>query len=75
MAKILPITFSNVFSSMKMFELRFKISLMFAPEGPIDNKTALVQIMAWCWIGDKPLPEPQVTQFNDAYMHHSTAVS
>ena len=31
-----------------------KISLKFVPKGPIDNNTALVQIMAWCQIGDKP---------------------
>ena len=24
---------------------------------PIDNKSALVQVMAWCWTGNKPLPE------------------
>ena len=34
-----------------------KISLKFAPKGPINNIPALVQIMAWCWPGDKPLSE------------------
>ena len=24
-------------------------------------KSALVQVMAWCWTGDKPLPEPTLT--------------
>ena len=45
-----------------------KISLKFIPKGEIDNNTALVQIMAWRRIGDKPLSEPMLTQFTDAYM-------
>ena len=32
-----------------------KISPKFIPNGPINNILALVQIMAWCWVGDKPL--------------------
>ena len=32
--------------------------LKFVPNVPINNKPALVQVMAWCWIGDKPLSEP-----------------
>ena len=47
-----------------------KISLKFVPKSPIDNKPALVQVMAWCRSGDKPLPEPMITQFTDAYMRH-----
>ena len=34
-----------------------QISLKFVPMSPIDNKPALVQVMAWCRTGDKPLPE------------------
>ena len=45
-----------------------KISLRFVPKGPINNIPALVQIMAWRRTGDKPLSEPMMTQFNDAYM-------
>ena len=47
-----------------------KISLKFVPMGPIDNNPALVQIIAWCRIGDKPLSEPMLTRFTDAYMRH-----
>ena len=39
----------------------------FVPKCPFDNNTALVQIMAWCRIGDKPLSEPMLTRFTDAY--------
>ena len=35
-----------------------KISLKFVPKGPINNISALVQIMAWRRPGDKPLSEP-----------------
>ena len=31
-----------------------KISLKFVPEGSNDNKSALVQVMAWRQTGDKP---------------------
>ena len=36
------------------------ISLKFAPRGPFNNIPALVQIMAWCGPGDKPLSEPMM---------------
>ena len=41
----------------------------------IDNKSALAQVMAWCQTGVKPLPEPMLTQFTDAYMHHMWELS
>ena len=44
------------------------ISLNFVPKGPIDNKSSMVQVMAWCWKGDEPLHESMMTQFNDAYI-------
>ena len=47
-----------------------QISLKFVPSRPIDNKPALVQVMAWHQKHDKPLPEPMLTQFTDAYMRH-----
>ena len=47
-----------------------KISLKFVPKTSIDNKAALVQVMAWRRVGDKPLPEPMLIQFTDAYMQH-----
>ena len=31
---------------------------------PIDNKSSLVQVLAWCWTGTKPLPEPVMTKFS-----------
>ena len=44
------------------FYFLFQISLKFVPEGPVDNKWVLVQVMAWRWIGNKPLFEPIMTK-------------
>ena len=52
------------------FGIVIRISLKFIPKDPIDNKWAMVQVMAWCRTGDKPLPGPMITQFIDAYMRH-----
>ena len=43
-------SFKRIFINEKCF-ISIRISLKFAPEGPIDNKAALVQLMAWCWTG------------------------
>ena len=36
---------------------------MFVPEGRINNTQALVQIMAWRRLGDKPLSEPMMVSY------------
>ena len=46
-----------------------KISLKCVSGSPTDNKAALVQVMAWRRTGDKPLSEPMMTQFADAYIY------
>ena len=43
------------------FYILIKISLKFVPKVPIDNKSAMVQVMACRRTGDKPLPEPSLT--------------
>ena len=45
-----------------------QVSLIYVFRSPVDNKPALVQIMAWCRRGDKPISEPILTQFIDAYI-------
>ena len=62
-------------SRMKIFNFPLKISLNVIPYGPIDNKSALVQIMAWRWTGDKPVSEPMMAYFTYAYMPHSASLS
>ena len=71
--KMAAILTDNIFKCMFLNEnvkIATKILLKFIPKGPIDNKSALVQVMAWRRTGDKPLPEPMLTQFTDAYMWH-----
>ena len=67
--KMATIIADNIFKYIFLNEI-VRISLKFVPKGPIDNKSALVQVMAWRRTGDKPLPEPMLTQFTDAYMRH-----
>ena len=38
------------------------ISLKFVPKGPINKVPVLIQIMAWCRPGDKPLSEPMMVR-------------
>ena len=61
--------FKHIFLN-ENFRISIKISLKFVPKGSIDNKSALVQVMVWRQTGDKPLPEPMMIQFTDAYMRH-----
>ena len=56
---------------MKMLEFQFN----FHWKDPVDNKSALVQVMAWRLLDAKPLPEPMLTQFTDAYMRHEGEMS
>ena len=54
-----------------MIEIRFKLHWNMLPPGsPIDNKPALVHVMAWHQTGNKRLPEPMMIQFTDTYMWH-----
>ena len=61
--------FKHIFLNEK-FCILIKISLKFVPKGPIDNNPALVQMMPWRRRGDKPLSEPMLTRFTDAYMKY-----
>ena len=46
------------------------ISLKLVPKSSIENKPALFLVMVWRRTGDKPLPEPMMDQFTDAYVQH-----
>ena len=63
MAAIFQTVFSDVFSWMKGLVSLWKIHW-----GLFDSITAFVYIMTWGRIGDKPLSEPMLTRFTDAYM-------
>ena len=58
--------FSEAFSRMKFLYLII-FSLKCVPTGPIENNPALCKIMAWCRPCVKPLFEPMLTQFNNAW--------
>ena len=51
-------------------KILIQISQKLVPRGPVDNKPALVQVMVWRRTGNKPLSEPMMFQFTDAYMWH-----
>ena len=55
--------------------MSINISLRFVSKGQINNITKLVQVMAWRHPGDKPLSEPMMVKFTDAYKHHSASMS
>ena len=68
--KMGPILADDIFKCNFVDESFFnfdKILLNFVPDGPINNKSPLVQVMAWRWIGDNPLSEPMMTWLTDEY--------
>ena len=73
MATILLTTFSDSFSYKKSRAL-IRITLKFVHHGSNDNTWALVQVMAGCRIGYKPLSEPIMAQFFDANMRHLASI-
>ena len=54
-------TFKCIFLNENV-RISIKNSPKIVPNGPINNIPALVQIMAWCWPGDKPLSEPMMVR-------------
>ena len=54
----------------EQFCILIRISLKFVSKGLIDNKWALVKVVAWRQTGDTPLSEPMLAKFTDAYMRH-----
>ena len=70
MAAILADDIFNCIFLNENYRISIHISLKYVPRSPIDNKAALVQVMAWRLFGTKPLSEPMLTSFIDAYMRH-----
>ena len=63
MAAILQMTSSNAFFLNETILIPLKIILQFVPKFPINNISALVQIMAWRRPGTKPLSEPMMVDY------------
>ena len=61
--------FKYIFINEK-FCISIQFSMKFDPKDPIDNKQTRVQVMTCRRTGDKPLPEPILTQCTVAYMRH-----
>ena len=64
-AGILLKTFTKTFPSMIFYQ-----NFTEFVQGPINITSTLVWVMAWCQTGNKPLPEPMMTQFNEEYKSH-----
>ena len=69
MAAILTDKFKCIFLT-ENDRISIRISLKFVSKSPRENKPALFHVVAWCRTGDKPLPEPMLTRFADAYTRH-----
>ena len=54
-------TFNCIFLNENAW-IPIKISLKFVPKDQINNTPALVQTIAWCWPGNKPLSEPMMVR-------------
>ena len=68
----------DIFKCIFLYEdvwFSLNISLKFVPKFRINNIPALVQIMVWRRVGDKPLSEPMLTWFTDAYTRHEGKMS
>ena len=62
-ADIFKLIFMN-----ESISISIQISLKYLPKGQINNYPALVLIMTCRLIGDKPLSEPMMAEFTDAYI-------
>ena len=74
MANILQTIFSNYFFN-EICNVLIQISLKYVPKDATDNMPALVQIMDWHWTGNKPLSEPMMAYFTDAYVYASLSLN
>ena len=51
------------------------IRMKFVPQGLIDNKSTLVQVITWRRTGAKLLHEPMMTELYGAYLRHKGMMS
>ena len=70
MAAISQAVFSGALLWMKSFVFFIQISQKFVPDSELNNNPVLAQVMAWRRTCPKPISQPMVTQFTDAYMRH-----
>ena len=75
MAAILADDISKCFFLNEYVWISMNISLKFVPKGSINNIPAMAQILASHRLRDKPLSEPMLTRFAEAYMRHPDRVT
>ena len=51
------------------------MSMKCVRESPIDDSPAMVQVMVWRQTGDRPLSDPAMAYFTEAYMGDSAWMS
>ena len=68
MADVLQTAFFKAFCWGEKLCILIYVSLKYVHGGVIDNKSALVMIMVWHLIDDKPLTGPKITQSVDSYI-------
>ena len=68
------VIFKCIFCSQNVY-VSITISLNFVPMISVNNIPVFVHIMAWCRPGDKPLSEPMMVLFTDAFMRHAASTS
>ena len=61
--------FSRIFLNKNVW-ISIQFSLKYVSKSPIDNNSTLVQVMVCRLFGAKPLPEPMLPEFTDAYVLH-----
>ena len=66
--------FKYIFFNEKVWIL-IKISLKLVPMGSINDEPSLVHIMACRPSGDKPLSEPMMAWYIDAYKSHTASMN
>ena len=74
MAGILQKAFSNAPHQWKVW-IPTKIYLQFVPNVPTDERSALVQVMAWHRTDNKPLPEIMLSTITDVTSRHYVTMS
>ena len=73
----LMVMFSNAFSykNINLIWLEFHWDLFLRVNLTTIHSRWFRYQLDWCWTGDKPLPEPVMTQFTEAYMHNWISMS
>ena len=67
--------FLQVYALLENSFILNQISVKFVVKGPVDSRSALVQVLACCLSGDKPLHELMMTNTSDGMWHHQATLS